>query len=566
MTLLFFPASGEEFCPAGKFLQDSKCIECPPGTYRRRSRKDQTCMKCRPGTFQPSFGAVDADLCRNCYPGTFNDIEGAAQCKSCPSSKTSNFGATKCSKCGPGTKNRRYGNGCEPCEAGSYSSGTLNQECEYCPGSLSSEEGSTSVDDCKPCPPGRHAQGCVTCSKNFFKGPGTTRCTKCRQGYFTKRGGAKNESLCLPCPPNTIAKGYERRCQPCRPGTFINAAGASFCRKSGEKCPASHFENGDGDCERCETGFIFNAVKKTCDRCPEFMVSSGGMNSVCRKCSPPFVPDFDNGRCKCTSNMFFNGKTCLPCPAGTDISDDEHTFRECFPCSAGTFKAKAGTTSCQPCPPGLVSLGEGAKKCTKCPDGLMPDVDEMERNPASICVSTKTRCPLGYKRQTVGVSRSFFGCKKIRCPPDVPLEEIGKTCAACDKGFRRRTTGSGCQKCGKQEVSEGGSMTTCTKCPNGLFQDERDRSKCSCYGYFALGFGIQKGVCKKCPPGTIGSYSSEMCTACRAGTFAAGIGNESCKGCNSGTFSKPGAEKCLPCPNGSWANKKRRATACVSEQ
>lgn len=325
------------------------------------------------------------------------------------------------------------------------------------------------------------------------------------------------------------------------------------------------FENADGDCEKCRKGYVYVAKENKCKRCPLGMVSPGGMNTICRKCQPPLIANFVNAQCRCTRNTFFTGKTCKPCPAGTDLSDDEHRFRECFPCAVGTFKAKAGTHDCEPCPYPLVALQGGATKCTKCPAGTMPDIADGPGDRGALCVSTKTRCPPGYGR-TLGADGGFFGCEKIRCAADTAAEDVGKVCARCEKGFRRRSEGAGCVKCKRNEVSEGGAVKKCKACPNGLFQDERDRSKCSCYGYFALGYGMQGGICKKCAGGTFAGYTSEVCEKCGAGTFARGIGNESCEICGLGTFSKGGASECSKCAKGRVPNRRRKATDCVREK
>lgn len=554
----------QQRCPPGEIISNGACEQCPIGTFRSNRN---TCTPCRAGTSQPHTGAVAGDLCRECTPGTYSDEEASPTCKPCPKGTTSNFAATKCSPCGPGTRAVQYGNGCEQCQRGSYSTDKANLRCEYCPWPLSSKPGSTSQIACKPCPPGRHSNSCAECSENFFKEKGKDRCSPCPAGTFTMGIRKTSESQCIPCPKNTFISPRADKCKPCKKGTIANGPGAMFCRTPGQPCANDFFENENGDCMRCPRGWVYVPGEKRCERCPSGSVSRGGKQTECVKCTGLLVADLRMSRCQCPQGMFMkSSKKCIPCPAGTDIVDDYHTHKSCFKCDRGTFKKEAGTHLCERCPYGLVALKEGATECSKCPEGTMPDMDDGQGEysfGSGLCVSPRTRCPPGYRRRSVGVGGSFFGCQHVSCALDTPKEEINVTCAPCRKG--ERILNGRCRECPRKEVSPGGVISSCTACENGLFQDERDRSKCSCYGYFALGFGIQNGVCSKCPAGRFGAYDSEVCQTCPPGTFAQKIGSERCKRCPPGTVATGGASVCEKCPMGTIPERRNRARRCVPQ-
>ena len=83
------------------------------------------------------------------------------------------------------------------------------------------------------------------------------------------------------------------------------------------------------------------------------------------------------GQGDCDCSEFFNGSDCSSgqCPAGKQLSAESGTdVRQCEPCAAGRFKAKAGNQACKPCQPNRFNGRPGSDSCKACPPGRPPSV------------------------------------------------------------------------------------------------------------------------------------------------------------------------------------------------
>lgn len=177
-----------------------------------------------------------------------------------------------------------------------------------------------------------------------------------------------------------------------------------------------------------------------------------------------------------------------------------------------------------------------------------------------------TGCPPGTKR-LVDEDGYFIGCKRIDCQPDTPANEIGKSCAPCEKGERLIKSGK-CVKCPRNAVSNGGVSDKCTTCPEGMLRNPFKKSECACIGQKLLGHGLIDGECRKCGIGmfapVIGGRLSGVCIPCPTGQFTDVIGSYYCDRCPLGTFSDvEGASSCKSCPSGFVPDLPVGATHCV---
>jgi hypothetical protein len=130
-----------------------------------------------------------------------------------------------------------------------------------------------------------------------------------------------------------------------------------------------------------------------------------------------------------------------------------------------------------------------------------------------------------------------------------------------------------CADCPPGTFAPGQASLACSVCPKGTFQDGTDTLNDYCKGceagkYSAITGATRSSVCTDCPAGTASNSDnsptmitrrpsgSEMCTACRAGTYASKAATGFCTPCAAGKFStalaaiSPGT--CANCPAGTW--------------
>lgn len=314
--------------------KDRKCEKCPRGTVSRGGMQTE-CEVCPEGLVPDRTGyMIPSNGCR-CPRGFYLDDDG--KCVGCPLGHGDTFSGTQ-------PKSLLGRRGCIPCAEGTFSN-KVGQPCELCKYPLvATEQGSSS---CKPCPPGStpdfdtHDGGasCVTLKTGCPLG--------CRNRYFW---GA----FCSPriCAPNAPSADVGIRCTPCEAGQFLamNSRGKPVCKD----CPNDHF-------------------------------SSGGLTTMCRKCTNGKVRSMlDGSKCTCngTGRKRFQvivgrgiaGGECKLCPPGTFSFTNLYfpsNEENCTLCRPGTFAKNPGTEECEECPFNAFSKEPGASRCEPCPSGMV---------------------------------------------------------------------------------------------------------------------------------------------------------------------------------------------------
>ena len=562
-------------CSRGKIFESGSCKPCPPGTYQPFESSipyPNRCEKCPAGTFNPHFGAVAVALCRPCYPGTATNTPGSTSCTPCPSGTVGKRGAKQCLACGPGSqysdfnyKKQDNPSVCERCRKNYFSTGVANLECKQCPiGFTTPDEGAVSSDACMLCPAGKDTR------------PGGKGCEKCSSGKFKPTSAPGS---CLSCPPGFISKlGRNLKCRSCKVGYFnhiINCLpcdegfttakrGATRCRKLDYPCEPGTFENSRGDCERCEFGYRVNKITRVCEKCPENMISPGGTRTECTPCPKGQIDDGERIACRCPvdGEIANVDGVCVKCPAGTYMNIDQVGYEsptKCRKCPPGTFSEK-GSGNCTPCPPGTVSK-LASTRCRRCPEGMMPNIATSLGEEAVRCVSVRTGCPLGWKRQEPYSRSPIDRCRRVICTVGTKPEDIGRKCVTCKEGERLDDSGKRCKRCNSRSISLGGFATSCTPCPDGKFRTFSSPPTCNCR---QLGYGMRGGMCKPCLPGTYSDLGAELCRKCPPGTYSDSKKTDSCYDCDFGTIAATeGATSCKPCPPGMKPNQVIAATRCV---
>eukprot|EP00702_Spironucleus_salmonicida_P003237 EST44528.1 Cysteine-rich membrane protein 1 [Spironucleus salmonicida] len=219
----------------------------------------------------------------------------------------------------------------------------------FCPANGSSKE------KCKPCIANMlQGKGC-TC----VTGTTVVNCTQCQDGS----------------------------CITCIPGAYLQNSRCNFCMQDCGNCTAVDF------CIKCNEGFVFNTVSKTCVK---QVVQSCSTNQDCQKvgtgfCDPSkhvcvacaagcdlcssatfcnkckeadFMTTIE-GKCtnKCNTNVsgkFCNNGTQTDCAEGLTSACYCSGFVNCASCTSDK-------TSCETCLPGVIM--NSAKQCNICADG-----------------------------------------------------------------------------------------------------------------------------------------------------------------------------------------------------
>jgi hypothetical protein len=83
-----------EVCPAGKYLSQSACYECPANSFSSAGSTGASQCKCNPG-----FTGQDGGPCQQCHTGKYKAASGSGGCNQCPEHSTTLFGNTAVSDC-----------------------------------------------------------------------------------------------------------------------------------------------------------------------------------------------------------------------------------------------------------------------------------------------------------------------------------------------------------------------------------------------------------------------------------------------------------------------------------
>lgn len=582
VSFLLILGSNSLRCPDGTGVQNGTCVKCSPGYYRQASRQsDKTpnfCLPCPAGTKQGAYGAMGPDLCHLCWPGTYSDKNASTHCVNCPSGKTSSYGASKCDTCPPGSFIVLKKGGCQKCPRGTYATETNSLECTPCPNFWCTPKvGARSIRECKPCRRGPEYPRCLNSQYFEYYNPDNVsewdvkwqHCRDCPSGTgYTGKEPINAADQCTPCGIHRYRNAahftdVRLTCEGCPVGlgldTYSNRG--MFCRKKNEPCPPDMYES-EGDCKFCDRGYRFIPEEKRCEQCPAGLLSKGGISTKCFKCPNNMRPDRNQRRCTCGAGTFLKDNRCIPCPIGTESTFPDHRFTKCYPCDRG-IAVKEGTVRCKPCPVGLVEdPSSPGTKCAPCPKGLIPSdfgtFFGYARVSHDYCVSPQTNCPPGTRR-SVSSYGYFHGCEDIFCSRESKESDLGVTCKGCPLGAILKESGPGCDYCPPDAVSDGGLATKCTACTLGKARSWSGDT-CACMGSIRRGWGMQDGLCKKCPPGTYNLGDDEICKPCRANQISKGY---RCRGCPPYKIPSDDKTRCVDCPPGTTPNRRSGADKCI---
>ncbi|XP_033008391.1 UPF0577 protein KIAA1324 homolog isoform X2 [Lacerta agilis] len=139
---------------------------------------------------------------------------------------------------------------------------------------------------------------------------------------------------------------------------------------------------------------------------------------------------------------------------------------ECFPCKAGTYTAKLGSSFCQPCPANSYS-SKGATSCHQCEPAMYSEPGSASCKPRPACTDkdyfyTHTACDTNGETQLMYKWAEPKICsEELPGSVELPASGIKTTCPPCNPGFFKTNTSS-CEPCPYGSYSNGSGCINCT--------------------------------------------------------------------------------------------------------
>jgi len=530
-------------CVAGQYIgSDSKCYNCPAGSYDPQQGAGTSCVMCPAGTRLKYAGAASEILaCEKCPVGYFSS-EGSMNCSPCqPGYYSYAIRAAACNKCPLGKYASTTGStACMDCKQGEYSENLGSIECSKC--AVGYYQDLNGQANCKACEVGKYSDSlgspyCKDCEQGYTSISGSSKCTACPKGTYwsqplcykcapgstTAVEASLSPRNCVKCPANTksdLGPNGSQICTPCLAG-YYSTEGSSTCLVCNTGCKTC---NGPlaTDCLTCRDGLglvisVVNEVEtKACGTCPALCGTC--KNSSCVECMNGAELKA-GGVCECKTGYLKDTQTNTCTQCSTNCKSCELSVNNCTACNPGYFLewTIVGRGSliqtCLPCHSNCKQCnGPGPENCTECAQTGM------------VLVENKCKCTSGFYESTIPGSDTKI-CSKChilsaRCFGPNPWESydcntalqnigplFGTTCS-CQEGYY--FTGENCTKCDSYCQTCNGTASNCLRCLNqpGIKYDNRT-NKCYCdtsSNYYekitwtGSNFTIPLKSCEKCHP------------------------------------------------------------------
>ena len=476
-----------EVCAIGTYkdnIADEDCTVCPADTSTEATGSDseKLCV-CSPGV--SGSGGGQFAVCVQCAKGKFKKTVGTGQCKACSEGTFSDdIGSTTCTLCPAGKfENSKGKSACQLCLAGKYQSSTGSSHCIRCePGKYASSGSSTgqSSNICTNCEGGMYSlqseatspAACEKCGNGTFSDPGSTGCTQCPVGKYSKHASeaGKKASDCVACLPgkySTYRKATSNAtCLDCAAGFYTIRAGQTICSICAPGKYAASGNNtgqsGTDVCTQCPIGTYSSAAGATAD-------------STCVKCPTDLSTTLNTGSTsalECTGvcppgqyAMNLNDTLCHACPQGFFKESTTHiTASNCSKCPLGKF-SPWGASECSSCVPGTYAGVNASPSCNICAAGSYSELGSALCN---LCHGDADSVP-GSSAQGCVCNQGYTGdghstCTECSATGDCPCKQ---------NYFGDPRNPGGCEECPDNSLSPSGSsdMSQCT-CNAGFYQEE----------------------------------------------------------------------------------------------
>lgn len=519
-------------CGLGRYVTSRGCELCPKGTYSDDRSNATSCKLCPENTYASVRGLVSKTLCLRCSRTEVSPA-GSAECTPCQSGfvRTCN----KCVRCPPGTPVLGYRScSCGKCDRNYIAPDWNTKYCDRCPDGTVANANHTKCNPVR-CPDGYYFDGyeCFPCEYNRYRNGSMLLCEECPFGTVTNNLNGPNPK-CIQCPagsyttdllPQTNTFEQSPLCLKCPPNSTTRGAGKSLCRRWGSKCAPNSVVDFDKDCLACDYNQRVQYSTRTCVPCREGYAAPRGALKRCLKCAKGATGGYF-GKCFCKAGFGMQNGVCRPCLKGTVSPENAN---ECLPCWSISVAPRNAMSQCTACPHGTRTIGKDRTKCVKdpkCGPGSILRNHDSIANVAPSCVSMRTGCEAGLERvklrgRTVCVDRSG----KVACPSGSVFDNVNKCVSCTNSRYLSKSFPQGrlvCKKCGAGTISQGGTVRSCTQCPEGFSTShEYDRDISYCYCDAGKYIRANTGACENCPEGSVNNaWNATHCEKCANGYIA----------------------------------------------
>ena len=264
-----------------------------------------------------------------------------------------------------------------------------------------------------------------------------------------------------------------------------------------------------------------------------------------KKTAPPCAAGKYNpvgGHCESLESC----KTCIPCPAGK--AQKATGTQKCDDCEKGTY-CKPGSSTASACAAGYFCPTPDSQLPCKsdgayCPQGRTKQQTQTEGRclAGSACADATSiaRCQSG-EYCPEGTSKPRPCAVGSWCSIDTRIQSACLPGEYCPAGSTRPTLCAA----GKfsRDPTVTGKLKGCPPCPEGKYQDETGRSKCS---QCSVGTYCEEGSVSEtpCVKGRFSSDPTVPCADCAAGTYQAVEAQSECTLCPSGCVCPEGQAAC----------------------
>ena len=599
------------------------CSNCAANTFSS-AYGSTICAPC-PGGTASSAGAAACSTGAACPPGTYSSALGSTSCLACPAGKWSGAGAVGAAQCCATPANAVVTVFAEPtcttvyatllavpgsctsfASSGGvtatalnfgwaaldifFASGLLPPRCVYISG-VSAASVNASAAACTPGPGGLYfkmmSSSCAVVqpivAALYASNTTNQNCNSAPLATFTVAAGTVVGSA-IPCQPAAFqltapASGMQTTMAV---GVSVLGGGATLSSTGGA---IQVFASTDSTCVTTTQTLPF--VLNACSGLSAYLTYSppqayiaAAWAAVAANTSYAIV---GNNFSTCPIGPGFFPVTVMPACAPGYTPSLLGLGASCIACSAGFFKATAGSQACLPCNPGSYPNAlTAASSCTACPAGTWASTANIytPTTSAANCIP----CPAG---SFLDVSPGGTACTPCLAPTwNGTAGAVGlASCSLCQAGFFLNASASGgfnnCSTCPAYSYNSvvyqagdarflgspaaGIGPGSCLPCAAGqaINSAVAGTSCATCAAGYASGAGLTRpavGACGICPAGSYAFAGAASCSQCALGTYSPTAGAQSsalCLSCGAGYYSTvPAATSfanCTACPVGTWS-------------
>jgi hypothetical protein len=450
------------------------------------------------------------------------------------------------------------------------------------------------------CPLGTYVSGsnCSLCPAGSYGFGNTTSCFSCSLGRYSPFSGS---SICYDCPKNFYADiTGASSCTECpNPSYTMNTASQAFTDCKIQMCPSSWVSVSDSS----GMHYISNAIVTTAvtHRQAEYQCNTlyhGShlpfLNSSALAGALPSYASWIGAKSQGSAGSYWLDGTVFSASDTSNLglssaaslttaqclqrtSRSGKTFGQAWSpcenyqgslcylserfcaktlCTAGSFLNYTNSPSypCTACPIGKYQNSQGMLFCNPCP------VNTYFASTGATAVGSCLACPIGkWTNQVVGAS----AC--TNCSAGFFMSQSMSSCSPCAAGsFQDNSGASSCKTCPSGTGVNTVGSTFCPDCPAGRYSTSSGLCTDCTFGTFQN--NSKSSTCRICTPGKYSNTTGQTaCSLCSLGQYRRENGQTSCVSCDDGTIAnQTGFSTCLSCTAGSYEFLHSSCESCLA--